>query len=82
MSTELQGYGAESPENKVSVLQTQADEVLAFAVFSRFMELNLFCKQRKMLLTEYCEPLTANMMQFIQFAPNSTCVGGTKNLSS
>ncbi len=49
MSTELQGYGAESPENKVSVLQTQADEVLAFAVFSMFLELNLFCKQRKML---------------------------------
>lgn len=43
----------ESPENKVSILQTKANEVLSFAVFSVFLEINVlyvFSWQRKKLL--------------------------------
>lgn len=42
MSTEVQGYRAESPENKVSILKTEANEVFALAVFSKFLEINMF----------------------------------------
>lgn len=41
-----------SPENKVSVLQTEANEVLAFAVFSKFLEINVFSQQRKNILRD------------------------------
>lgn len=52
MSTELQGYRAESPENKVSVLEAEANEVLAFAVFSKFLEGNVLSQQRKKMFCE------------------------------
>lgn len=37
MSAEEEGYRAESPENKVSILKAEANEVLAFAMFSKFL---------------------------------------------
>lgn len=52
MSTELRSYRAESPENKVSILQAEADEVLAFAVFSKFLEVNVFSQQRERMLCD------------------------------
>lgn len=42
-----------SPENKVSVPKAEADEVLAFSMFSKFLETNVFNWQRKT-----CDPLT------------------------
>lgn len=47
MSARAQGYSTESPENKVSILQAEANEVLSFAVFSKFLETNAFSPQRK-----------------------------------
>lgn len=47
MSARAQGYSTESPENKVSVLQAEANEVLSFAVFPKFLEINAFSPQRK-----------------------------------
>lgn len=53
MSTEEEGYRAESPENKVSILKAEADEVLAFAMFSKFLEIQMFSPQRKEMLCDY-----------------------------
>lgn len=45
----------------MSILQAEANEVLAFAVFSQFLEINVFRQQRKTMrcVIEYCEPLTS-----------------------
>lgn len=53
MSTEEEGYRADSPENKVSILKAEANEVLAFAVFSKFLEKRVISPQRKEMLCDY-----------------------------
>lgn len=63
MSKDLRGWEAESPENKVSILQTEADEVLAFAVRSKFLKVNMFSRRRKKMWLKNTEPPTSQFPQ-------------------